>query len=213
MMPPSRATAGGSSTSVRVELVAQVGEVVELGDEAPDERRLQLVEQHAHARHGRDRLPQRDEVARTGGAERGARDEALDVVHRLERVAQLRALGRAERELLDGVEPILDPLERDERPQQPRAQQPAAHRRHRAIDLVQQRSGAAAVGGFDDLEVPQRGRIDEQAVGAGAEGDLADVREVGLLRVAQVVHERAGGAAPRPDDPSSPNPARLCACS
>ena len=41
-----------------------------------------------------------------------------------------------------------------------RAQQPAAHRRHRAIDLVQQRSGPAAVGAFDHLEVAQRRRID-----------------------------------------------------
>ena len=178
----------------RVELVAEVGEIVELGDEAPDERRLQLGEEHAHARHGGNRLSQRDEVARPGDAERRARDEPLDVVNRLERLAQLGAFGRAERQLLDGVEPILNPLERDERPEQPRAQQPAAHRRHRAVDLVQQRSGAPAVGGVDHLEVAQRRRIDEQAVGAGAERDLTDVGEIGLLRVAQVVDERAGRA-------------------
>jgi hypothetical protein len=34
-------------------------------------------------------------------------------VHRLERLAQLGALGRAEGELLDGVEPVLDALERE----------------------------------------------------------------------------------------------------
>ena len=59
---------------------------------------------------------------------------------------------------------------------------------------MQQRSGAAAVGRRDDLEVPERGRIDDHAVGAGAERDVAHVREVGLLRVAQVLDERAGGA-------------------
>ena len=53
---------------------------------------------------------------------------------------------------------------------------------------------AAAVGRLEHLEVAQRRRVDEQAVGAGAKRDLADVREVGLLRVAQVLHERAGGA-------------------
>ena len=37
------------------------------------------------------------------------------------------------------------------------------------------------------------GSID-QAVGAAAERDLADVSEIRLLRVAQVLHERAGGA-------------------
>ena len=129
-----------------LELRPQVGEIVELGDEALDERRLRLRQQHANARHERDRLPQRHEIARAGGPERGARDEALDVVDRLQRLAQLGALGRAKRELFDGVEPILDPLERDQRTQQPRPQQAAAHRRHRAIDLVEQRPGPAAVG-------------------------------------------------------------------
>ncbi len=66
--------------------------------------------------------------------------------------------------------------------------------RHRPVDLVQQRAGRAAVDGFDHFEVAQRGRIDEQAVGAGAKRDLAHVREIRLLRVAQVVDERAGGA-------------------
>ena len=113
---------------------------------------------------------------------------------RLERLAQLGPLGRAERELFDRVEPVLDPLERDQRPQQPRAQEPPAHRRHRAIDFVQERSRAPAVGRVDDLEVAERSRVDEETVGAGAKGDLADVGEIGLLRVAQVVDEGARGA-------------------
>ena len=110
--PPSRATAGGSSTSVALERVAEIGEIVELRDQAAHQRRLQVVEQQPDARNGGDRLAQRDEIARTGGAERGAADQPLHVVDALERVAQLGALGAAERELLDGVEPILDPLER-----------------------------------------------------------------------------------------------------
>ncbi len=59
---------------------------------------------------------------------------------------------------------------------------------------MEQRPGPAAVGRLDDLERAQRRRIDDQAVGASAKRDLADVREIGLLRVAQVVHERSGGA-------------------
>ena len=66
-----------------VERVADVGEIVELGDQAADERRLELVEHHAHARHRGDRLAQRHEIARPGRAERGARDQPLDVVHGL----------------------------------------------------------------------------------------------------------------------------------
>jgi hypothetical protein len=176
-----------------VERVADVCQVVELGDEASDQRRLELLQHHAHARDGRDRLAQRYQVARAGGAERRAPDQPLDVVHRLQRVAQLDPRRAAEREVFDGVEAILDSLQRDQRTQQPCAQQPAAHRRDRAIDLLQQRSRPPAVARLDHLEVLQRGRIDEEAVGAGAEGDVADVREIRLLRVAQVLHQRAGG--------------------
>ena len=88
------------------------------------------------------------------------------------------------------------------------AQQPAADRRDGAIELVEQRSGASAFGAFDDLEMLERGRIDEQRVGALPVGDRADVREIGFLRAAQVVNERAGGRRPRPDGRSSPNPSR-----
>ena len=69
-----------------------------------------------------------DEIARAGRAERGAGDEPLEVLHGLQRLAELAALRAAERELLDRVEAIRIALERDERPEQPRPQQPAAHR-------------------------------------------------------------------------------------
>ena len=68
----------------------------------------------------RERVLQADEIARAGGAERGARDQPLEILDRLDRVAELAALGGAERQLLDGVEAIANRLERDERAQQPR---------------------------------------------------------------------------------------------
>ena len=104
-----------------------------------------------------------DEIARAGGAERRARHQPLEVLHRLDRVAELAALGGAEGELFDGVEAIANRLERDERAQQPRPQQAAADRGHRAIELVEQRSGAAAFRAFEDLEMLQRRRIDRAA--------------------------------------------------
>ena len=146
IMPPSRATAGGSSMQRarrarrgcrRDRRARRAG----CGRAAPATRSSSSRTRGI----GGDRLPQRHQIARSRGPERRARDEPLDVVDRLQRLAHLRPLGAAERELLDRVEPILNPLERDQRPQQPGAQQPAAHRRHRAIDLVEQRTGASAV--------------------------------------------------------------------
>ena len=176
-----------------VEGLAHVHEIVQLGDETLDQRRLELLEPHSHARYGGDRLAQRDEIPRAGRAQRRARDQAVDVVHRLQRLAQLDPGCAAEREILDRIEPILDPLERHEWPQQPAAQQASAHRRDRAVDFMQQRAGAAAVLRLDHLQVSQRDRIHEETIGAGAERDVPHVREVRLLRVAQVLHQRAGG--------------------
>ena len=114
-------------------------------------------------------------------------------MHRLDRVAELAALDGPERQLLDRVEAVADRLERHQRTEQPGPQQTAAHGGHRAIELVEQRSGAAAFGSLQDLEVLQRRRIDEEVVGTLTEGDRSHVREIDLLRAAHVMHERAGG--------------------
>ena len=177
-----------------IQLVAKIREIVELGHQAVDERRLQIAQEHPHPRHRRNRLPQRHQIARSGDPERGARHQPFDVMNGLERLAQLGPFRRSKRQLFDGVEPILNPFERDERPEQPGAEHPSAHRGHRPVDLDQERAGRAAVDGFEDLEIAQRSGIDDQAVGAGAKRDLAHVREISLLRVAKIVDERAGGA-------------------
>jgi hypothetical protein len=59
-------------------------------------------------------------------------------VHRPECVLHLRALGAAEREFFDCIQPILDALERQQRLQQPRPQQSPPHRGDCAIDFVEQ---------------------------------------------------------------------------
>ena len=120
--------------------VANIGEIVELGEQAAHQRRLALVEQQPDARHRLQRLPQRHEFARARRAERDAADQPLEVVNALERVAKLAALGRAERQLFDRIEPIANALERAQGTQQPCPQQPPAHRRDRPIDLMQQRA-------------------------------------------------------------------------
>src|SRR5207237_489913 len=55
------------------------------------------------------------------------------------------------------------------------------------------RAGAAALRAFDNLEVLQRGRIDQQPVAALAVPNGAHVGEVEFLCAPQVVYERACG--------------------
>ena len=82
-----------------------------------------------------------------------------------------------------------DALEGAERAQQPAPEHPARHRRHGAINLVQQRSLRTAVAAGDDLEVLQGDRIDDQAVGGRLVADGAHVGEVGLLCVTQIADQ------------------------
>jgi hypothetical protein len=78
-----------------------------------------------------------------------------------------------------------------------RAKQAPAHRCDRPVDLVQQRSAPAALDGFDHLEVAEGGRIDDEAICAGAKRDVPDVREIDFLCVPQVLNERARGPGRR----------------
>ena len=91
-----------------------------------------------------------------------------EIVDAFQRVAEAPAIDGAERELLDAVEAIADRLEGQQRPEQPGAEQATAHGRDGAIDLVQERSRRAAFAAFHDLEMLQRDRIDQQAVGREA---------------------------------------------
>ena len=95
-----------------VDIVAHVDEVVERADERAGERRFAGLQHEPHARHDGNRLFQADEIARAGVAERGARDEALEILHVLQDFAELAAVGAAEGEFLDGIEAIADSIER-----------------------------------------------------------------------------------------------------
>ena len=138
-----------------------------------------------------------DEIAGAGRAERGAREQPLEVLHALDGVAKLAAIRGQKRQLLDRVQSIADRFERHQRAQQPRSHQAAADGRHRAIDFVEERSVAVAVRALDDFEMFERGGIDEQRVGAGPVGDGAHVREVDLLCRPQMMDEGAGSGDSR----------------
>ena len=119
---------------------SHVGQVVELGKQAAHERSLDSIEKQLDARHRVERLPERHEIARPCRSQRDAADQPFQVVHALERVAKLASLGRAERQFLDGIEPVTNALERTERTKQPCPEQPPTHRGDGAIDLVQERA-------------------------------------------------------------------------
>ncbi len=148
---------------------------------------------------------QRDKVTRSCRAQRDARHQPLQVLDGPDRIAELAAIRRPESELLHGVEPIADPIERQERAQQPRAQGPAADGGDCPVELREQRSVASAFRAFQDFEVLERRRIDDQRVGALAVGQRADVREIDLLGRFQVMNQRAssgdGGRPPIEAEP------------
>ncbi len=64
--------------------VTHVGEVVELRDEAGDQRRPALAEQQPHPRHRGQRRPQGHQVARARRRQRDPRHQPLEVEHRLQ---------------------------------------------------------------------------------------------------------------------------------
>ena len=138
--PPSRASAGGSSAIAWSIHCAEIRQVVELAGQAAEQRRLAIAQQQREPGRRRQRARQRHQVARSRRRQRDPGDQSLEILDRLQRLARLAALGRLDRELFDGVEAIADRLERGQRAKQPRAEQPAPHRRDRAIDLVEQRS-------------------------------------------------------------------------
>ena len=81
MKPPSRASRGRLVHQRALDLVAHVGEIVELGDQRADERRLEVGQHGAHAGNDHERLLEADQVARPGGAERRAGDQPLEILH------------------------------------------------------------------------------------------------------------------------------------
>ena len=104
----------------------------------------------------------------------------------------------AEREVLDGVEPILNARQRHAagRTSHCRSSRPPIAVIVRSIASSSE-PAAAAFGAFDDVQVPQRDWIDEQRVAADAQRDVADVGELGALGVPQVRDDRAGRGSRR----------------
>ena len=209
--PPSRAKRRRLVDQRALDQVAHVGQIVELRQQAAQQRRLHVVEHQLDARDGsrataaattRSRGPAVPSAARATSRSRSwtVFSTSRNLPRSVERNASSStASSRSRMRSSD-----------DERTQQPGAEQPAAHRRDGAIDLVQQRPLRPALAAGDDLEMLQRDRIDEQAVGGRLVADGAHVREVGLLRVAEVRDAARRRPGWRPSRPSRPKPSRPC---
>ena len=162
--PRARARAG-RGTSVRSIVRGEVERRVELLQAAPHQRGQALAERLRGRGQRLERRAERHQVARAGRAERDPAEDAVEVLDPRERVAQPPAVERAEGQLLDGVEPVLDALHLDERAQDPVAERPAAHRGLRVVEHVHERAAPAAVGeALDELEVAARERVDREHV-------------------------------------------------
>ncbi len=140
IMPPSRASAGGSSTSTDVEPRPQLGQIVELRRDARTSAAPAAV-RAACARAGRRRarpsIPTRSRGPATPSAARAtSRSRSCTCFSDF---PQLRAIDAVKRQLLDRVEAVADRFQRDKRTEQPSAQEASAHRRDREIQLVEQR--------------------------------------------------------------------------
>ena len=179
--------------------IADVDQVVELRQEALQQRCLHFVEHQAQAGNGGNREPQRDEIAGTSRSERDAPDQPLDVVHCFQHFAKPSAIGRSKGKLLDRIQPIADAFQREKGTKQPGAQRASAHRRHGAVDFVEQRSLQPAFAAGEHFEMLQRDRVDEQAFGRSFVGNGAHMRQVGLLGVTEIGDQSAcclnGGCA------------------
>ena len=100
-----------------LDLGGEVERRVELLQAAAHERRQALGERLRGLRQRLQRGAERHQVARAGRAERDPAEQAVDVLDAREGVAQPAAVEGAEGQLLDRVEPVLDPLHLDERAQ------------------------------------------------------------------------------------------------
>ena len=132
-------------------------------------------------------MPQRHEIARPRGAERDAADEPLEVVDDLQHLAELAAVGGAKGELLDGVQPIADPLERAPAgaAATPRSIRPPIDVTVRSISLSSEPCGPPSLPATTSRCLSVIGSMSRQSAD-GPVGDRAHMGEVGLLRVAQV---------------------------
>ncbi len=191
MSPPSRATAGGSDTSVSSMVLRTSVRSSTSASRLRTSgacRSLRIVRNRGNSVND---WAEGHEVARAQRCRECATSRSRSWMA-LGQVPKLGAVGAVKRKVFHRVQAILDARQGDERSHEPCTNQTSAHRGRRAIDLVQQRACAAAIHTFHHIEVAQRDGIDQQCVSRQAPRDVSHMRQFHALRGAEIVHDGAG---------------------
>ena len=174
---------------------------------------LAALEHFADARNFLERGAQGQQVSRRGDAERHAARQPLEIEDSFELLANLFADDRLIFQLRDGVEALLDLVDRNFRTQNPRAQKTRSHARRGFIDRVNQ-SGGRVVAAYrlDQFQISRGHLIEDHRVLLLVIGDAIEMLEAGARRpqprkqgrvlcfsradrgrFAQVMHDRSCG--------------------
>ncbi len=176
------------------DLVGEVEGRVELLRLEAEEGGDALAEGLGRGGQGPERLPESDEIAGAGRAEGDPAEDAVEVLHLAERLAEAPAVEGTEGHLLDRVEPVLDPLELHEGTQDPLPQESAPHRGPRVVEDVEESAPSPSVGqALHELEVAAGQGVEDEDVLRPAGDEARHVREVALLGLAHVAEGSAGG--------------------
>ena len=114
--------------------VAHFRHFVELPSQRRESLRLPPFDGLLERRNFFERSSERQQLARPGGPDRYLRQEPLDVQHRAQFAAHLRAHDRVPQQIADCIQPRFDLTAVQRRAEQAPPQEPSAHTGHRLID-------------------------------------------------------------------------------
>ena len=145
-------------------------------------------------RQGLERPLESDQVPGVGGGQGYLSREPFQVVDAFEDIADLAPLdGQADR-FGHGVQTGVDESDVGQGLQEPISERPRPHRGHREVHDLEQGVGRPSVAEVpDELEVPDRRRVQDEPVAGGHEDDPVDQGDGILPDLLDVVEERAGG--------------------
>ena len=160
------------------------------GDRGQSARRIPAGAGRGHRGNPRQGVPHAAEFARVPQAVLEATEDPRDVAHIAEQLMELGEPRRLRHEFADQRLPTAQFRQVERGRGEPALQQARAGGRGRAVHRLQKGTVAAAAGGGEDLEIAQRGRIEEQRARAPVLLQAAEVLRLGAEILRRVMHER-----------------------